>query len=332
MKKIVLLYKKKNLITKHFRIFLPYISLLKLTNLMLSYIEFLMRREKLISSPTFIKIETSRICNLKCPTCSHSKEGNELNENVNYSLSLADVKKLIEPFHKTLIFAALTLQGEAFSNNELPLIIEYIHKKGIATSFPTNFCSKITDETFEKIILSGFDSIYISLDGTTKETYSMYRIGGDFDLVLQNVKSLSDTKKRLNKKNPTIVLKFIVFPHNEHEIDYVTNNYSQLGFDSYYLVHDAYGNIDSYIQKRKAYKQEKIRKKKACLYLWTTIIVNWMGIVHPCTNQEHNLGNGLNENLKSIWNNENYRYLRRGFRKKNFEENMDKFCHKCIRI
>lgn len=42
----------------------------------------------------------------------------------------------------------------------------------------------------------------ISLDGACEETYLKYRIGGSFELVLQNVSKMAEAKRRLGAKRP----------------------------------------------------------------------------------------------------------------------------------
>jgi len=333
MQRVKRIYQAKRvLLIRHFRNIYPYVTLVKLFNIALSYVEFSLKREKLISNPAFIKIETSRLCHLRCSNCIHSVDTYKSSDDKSYSMTLTEVKKIIDPFHRSLFVAALTLDGEAFFNKEIFSIIKYIHQKRIGTSFPTNFSIKLNNEKMEKLVLSGLDTILIALDGATEESYSQYRKGGNFNLVLQNVKSLAETKIRLKNKNPRIVWKFIVFPHNKHEIEYVKNNYKRLGFDSYSLVYDTGYDDDLYQTQRDSYKQNRINKKKACFWIWFTTVVNWEGIVHPCTRADHDLGNAFNESFKSIWNNEHYRRLRRGFRKNNFGENMDKICYECNEI
>ncbi len=288
----------------------------------------MLRRDILHSLPAFIKIETSRFCNLKCPSCPHSTIKYNIDNN-NYNLNIDNVKKIIEPIHKSVLLTTLSLQGEPLCNDKLPEIINYIHSKGIGTSFPTNLCLNFSNDKLKKLILSGIDTIYVSLDGATEETYSKYRRGGDFNLVLDNVKSLCYMKNKLKKRKPKIVWKFIVFPHNKHEVEYVRNNYRRLGFDSYHFVYDEYSKEKHYLEKKIKYKQNRYKKKKACFWLWMTTIINYKCTVHPCTNQDHDLGNCLSQDLKIIWNNNSYRRLRFGFNRKNFGDHLDERCFKC---
>ena len=69
----------------------------------------------------------------------------------------------------------------------------------------------------EKLVLSGLFFLTLSIDGASKETYRIYRRGGDFDLVLENIKQMVNAKKKLNSYTPILEWQFLVFQHNNHE-------------------------------------------------------------------------------------------------------------------
>lgn len=71
----------------------------------------------------------------------------------------------------------------------------------------------------EELVLSGLDYLILSIDGATENTYSRFRRGGDFNLVIDNVKRLVAAKKRLKSYTPLLDWQFLVFQHNIHEIE-----------------------------------------------------------------------------------------------------------------
>ena len=65
----------------------------------------------------------------------------------------------------------------------------------------------------------GLDVLIFSMDGTNQETYEKYRVGGNFKLVFETLQRISQAKERLNSKTPLVELQFIVFKHNQGEMD-----------------------------------------------------------------------------------------------------------------
>ncbi len=286
------------------------------------------------SLPPYIKIEPTPLCHLRCSGCKQRDPGfkkaiRKLN-NGNMYLSLEDFKTIIDPLKDSLMGVSLSLYGEPMLNPNISTFIEYLHNNNIAVSFPSNLSIPFKNEEIFKLVKSGLDCIEVALDGTTEESYNKYRVGGNFNLVLRNVRLLSDTKKTLKIKYPKIVWKFVVFEHNRHEIEKIDKTYQELGFDSYALIDD-YSSSKN-IKRRKKITKNIRASKKSCYWLWNTTIIRWDGSVKPCCtiSDEINLGNAIESNIKDLWRSEEYAALREGFNKNHYGKNMHQFCKDCI--
>ena len=162
--------------------------------------------------------------------------------------------------------------------------------------------------------------MYVSLDGASEETYKQYRVGGNFSLVLKNVKLLSNAKLKYGLKYPKLIWKFVIFNHNKHELNIVRKKYKKLGFDNYQFVLD--NQSDTY-RKSKQINKARLRKTlQGCFWLWHTMIIRWDGEVLPCcTPFRFNIGNAIHDNCKEIWRSKRYRAIRQGFSdKKNIKK------------
>jgi MoaA/NifB/PqqE/SkfB family radical SAM enzyme len=89
--------------------------------------------------------------------------------------------------------------GEPFLNPHMVEILGLLrgHKVGILTNL-----NYLTDEVAEA--LSEVNRIVVSLDGACQQTYEQYRVGGDFNHVLENVQKIH---------GPELVWQFLVFGH-----------------------------------------------------------------------------------------------------------------------
>lgn len=324
-------YGRINQTVRHLREVLPYITVLKIYNLVLALIEKQFILTKLKSYPVALKVDPTPFCQLHCPLCFHSDPQFNKQFKLVENLSKENLKKIIEPIKERLFWVSLSHRGEPFLNPNLIDLIKYLHDNNIAVSFPTNFSVKMKDEQIEKLVSSGLDAIFISLDGASSETYLEYRVGGNFDLILQNVRKLQYYKQKLNSSRPRIVWKFIIFEHNKHEITNVKINYKALGFDSFEFVNNKEGKIELKRKEKRLNKRIKIRKN--CYWLWHIMVILSDGQVNPCCwGKNFYIGNAFKTNILEIWNNSMYKKLRLGFKKENYPDELHYNCKRCYKV
>lgn len=177
--------------------------------------------------PHRVRIEASTICQLKCAGCGFQKgEGDDLGRGY---LTFENFKKFCEmnPFIKEI---ELSNYGEMFLNPELVDMMYYAKEKGInlVCYNGANF-NTVTDEQIHALVDTGFRAIVLSIDGASQESYSQYRIGGNFDKVIENVKKIQDLKKKTGSKFPELKWQYILMEHNELEIGKAKEMAAELG-------------------------------------------------------------------------------------------------------
>ncbi len=242
--------------------------------------------------PVSISIEPTATCNLHCPECpSGNGELTRFKGNINFEL----YKKIIDETAPYLLNLILYFQGEPFLNKEIFKLIEYASlKKNIFTSISTNGHYSDT-ENAEKIIRSGLDKIIFSLDGVKQETYEKYRVGGQFETVISGIKNIVHQRDSLKSKTPFIVVQFIVFKFNEHEIEAVKKLCKTLKVDKLELksaqIYDFNKNVSLIptVEKYSRYKKNaegnyeiKSKLKNRCRRLWEANVITNIGEVLPC--------------------------------------------------
>ncbi len=322
-------YARIDYLRRHLRNFLPYLTPKKVANVLLNESELRRRVPRPRSLPPYLKLEPTPLCQLRCPGCRHNEQQYKKQFRGNMFLTLSNTRKVIEPLRSTLLGVSLSHLGEPFMNPELLDIVEYLHDARIAVSFPTNFSFHFSDEKIARIALSGVDNLMISLDGASEETYEVYRQGGNFRQVLDNVHRLAAAKKKLGRRRPLLTWKFVVFDHNRHEVPKVRGGYRELGFDAYELVSDNASRRSTAERERVA--RRTVQREKGCYWLWNTMVVRWDGRVNPCcSTQIVELGNAFSENPAEIWRNTPYTTLRAGFRGRPFGHGMHPRCRRCL--
>jgi len=243
-------------------------------------------------------------------------------------ITLEQFEQIVNPLFPTLLGISLSNYGEPLLHRSIVSLIEYAHRKNIAVSFPTNFSLKLSEKWMEQLVNSGLDSLLVSLDGATEETYNKFRVGGNFSLVLQNVKTISEIKRKLKLNRPYIIWKFVIFNHNKHEVSTVLQKYHEWGFDGYEFVKDKFApELQEYM---KAYTTSARGRQEGCFWPWHTMVIQWDGEVFPCCYPESfDIGNAIKENILKIWRSEQYNTLRLGLSAKKYIDKMHPVCNKC---
>lgn len=300
-----------------FLLFLKKINLTKIINSFFIYFSYIisvvLKKQIRWGLPFSMSVEPTNLCNLNCPECA---AGNRSMTRKSGYISFNLYKKVIDQSYKYLLNLFFYFQGEPFIYENIFEMIEYAVKKNIFSASSTN-AHFLTPENAEKIVKSGLDKLIISLDGTTQKVYEKYRVGGNIEKVKAGIKNIVEAKKSLNSKTPIVEIQFIVFKHNEHQIEdikifckkYKTIN---LKFKSA-QINNLYKN--SYlIPKKTQYRRYKFKNSKwvlkkklrnRCFRLWNSVVITWEGIVLPCCfdkNANYPLGDIKNQNLAKIVN------------------------------
>ncbi len=323
---------------------LPHITPKKLLNAIHVEFEYLLRREKCFSLPYVMLLDPINTCQLRCPLCATGQRQNGRPKGI---MGFETFQKIIDEIGDYLFLINISGWGEPFLNLQVLKFVNYAHQKNINTLISTNFSHQFDQEKMEEIIRSGLGILVVSLDGITPEVYSRYRVGGNFRQVIQNIKLLAKTKKRLHAKNPIIQWQFLVNKYNEHEIPKLKSFAENLGADSLVLEqtlivfgqnkHD-FLRLSDWIPRDKKYRPNDFvstsnRSKNnpgACWWLWHDFGLSHDGGLYACCFNnlpQHDFGNILQNSFKEIWNNQHYTSARALFRgKKGLVKTV---CHAC---
>jgi radical SAM protein with 4Fe4S-binding SPASM domain len=277
------------------------------------------KRDIRMGRPFVLMVEPTNFCNLKCPLCP---SGNGEMTRPRGMMELKYFEKVLVEQADHLLLLMLWNQGEPFMNKHLTDMIRIATAHNVPTLTSTNVHYIKTPEMAEEIVHSGLSEIIVSLDGVTPESYVKYRVGGDFDRVLDGIRLLVSAKKKLGKKHPVVHLQFIIMKHNEHEIEAARKMSRELGVDRLSLkTAQVYSDEDArtYLPtdeslSRYTYDAPKLatksKIKNTCRHLWYSTVVNWDGAVSPCCfdkDVHYGLGHAAKEqSFDEVWSGEKY--------------------------
>ncbi|MEE9198945.1 MAG: radical SAM/SPASM domain-containing protein [Dehalococcoidia bacterium] len=313
-----------------FRYFTPK----KFLNFALMETQLYMGLRRVRGYPYEWEIDTTNICQLKCPLC-HT--GLDNIRRVKGVMHFDTFRKTIDEIKDYVVWLSLYSWGEPLLNKQIPRFISYAHRAKIATLISSNLSLPLSPEKVEDIIRSGLDVLIISLDGVTQEVYEQYRVKGKLSLVMDNIRLFVQKKRELGYKTPYLEWQFIVMKQNEHQITEAERQAQKLGVDRIIfkevdLPHGmgseelarkwAPMSVNGY-QEAQPWDKPYNEKGKTCWRLWRSAVVNWDGGYAPCcylTDAKHDFGNVKDQSIKSIWNNAHYTTARNLFKNGNMPQ------------
>ncbi len=268
--------------------------------------------------PRRLRLEATSACQLRCPECptATGETGPVIGTG---HLKLEAFEQLLDR-NPSLRHIELSNYGELFLNPQLPKIMQCAFERGVHLTAENGAnLNTASDEALEALAKFRFRRITCSIDGASAETYSRYRVGGDFDTVISNIRKIQSFKARYRSPYPRLTWQFISFPHNQQEIAAARAMAQSLGMrfrvklawnEANDLVQIELGTIQGRNDYREKYGVDYMRS--ICRQLWHFPQVNWDGRVLGCCRNFWGEfgGNAFTEELTVVANSEKMRYAR----------------------
>jgi MoaA/NifB/PqqE/SkfB family radical SAM enzyme len=180
------------------------------------------------SLPFEVTVDLSTICHLHCPYCA---TGNQTIDRQRMLMKVEMHRQILKELEDKAFIIWYFSCGEPLLNPDACRLISQTKGREIFSGISTNLSMSLSDERIDSILGSGLGMISVSLDGACEETYSQYRRGGKFDLVVGNLRRLVERKRQLGLQRPLLEWRYLIFQHNEHEVDRVRQAAEELGVD-----------------------------------------------------------------------------------------------------
>ncbi len=250
----------------------------------------LLQKNILWGRPPILTIEPTNLCNLKCPLCT---TGNGEMKRVRGKMSLETFRNILDQMGDDIFFLLLYHQGEPYLNKDFLKFVRLAKEKKIYCTTSTN-AHYFDEETIVATIESGLDSMIVSIDGVTQQSYEKYRVNGSLEKVVEGSKRFMALKRKLKSRTPLIAWQFLVMKHNEKEIPAIRKLAKEVGVDRLLLKNIEVRSEQEALEwlpenpKYRRYEfdgkhlEVKNSQKKSCPRPWLSTLINWDGSVVPC--------------------------------------------------
>lgn len=203
-----------------------------------------------------LHLEITNRCQAACPMCSRNYHGgldNTLIKNADWSLR--DFQNIVLPVAdqlKKINFCGNF--GDPLLNINLQLMTDLIKNKNIHVDVHTNGSLRNSKwwTSFPKHLPASHRVVF-GIDGLG-DTHSMYRIGTDFNRILDNAKTFINA-------GGTAEWCFIKFKHNQHQVQaaealakthgfkyFSVKDSSRFNFEKRFAVYNKYGKTEYYLE------------------------------------------------------------------------------------
>ncbi len=223
------------------------------------------------SQPFVLRIEPCNICDLQCPLCAC---GNRTDPRPKGFMTMADYEHIINLHKRTAIIVRLDGMGEPTLHPELFDMVRLAKSHGLSVTVHSNF-NPDTCDNVEQFLDCGLDRLVIGLDGVTQESYGKYRVGGNFELVVDRMKRLIAARKKRRMKRPIIEVQLIDFDFNRDEQSEMRRLVRQWGADVFTIVAPDYTTKQATVDPA---------RPKRCIWLWCVMTVGWNLDYRSCAN------------------------------------------------
>ena len=207
-----------------------------------------------------LHLEMTERCNANCPQCGRNINGGESNPYLmNHELSIDDIKKILpESFVKQLKHIYMCGNyGDPIVAKDTLLAFRYFRETNsdVLLSMNTNGGAR-TEEYYIELadILRPNGHVIFSIDGLY-DTNHIYRRGVNWDKLLNNVKAFIDA-------GGNAYWEYIVFEHNEHQVEEARDFAYSLGFKNFQIKKTArfYSSLTGQVKQGSSFVDRKGNK------------------------------------------------------------------------
>jgi radical SAM protein with 4Fe4S-binding SPASM domain len=266
------------------------------------------KNKKVPEFPLHIDIETTNVCNLKCPMCPRTILLAKHEFSSQGYMSQEEYKSIIDQAVENGAYSIkLNYLGEPLLHKEVVWQVEYAKKAGIIDVMMNSNGDLLTKELGEELLKAGLDKLFISFDSISPDIYEVQRKGTTLGKVVDN---LYQFLKLRNESYPDthVRVSMVMYKTDEWIAQFEglkamwKNLVDAVGY-GFYVERD-YDQVETYPKVDGFY----------CEQLFQRMFLKYNGNATVCCvddQDEYVVGNWKSEKLKDIWNSPAYKNIRK---------------------
>jgi radical SAM protein with 4Fe4S-binding SPASM domain len=268
-----------------------------------------------------IDIQTTDVCNLKCPMCPHTVMWDQGSLD-NRMMSREEYAHIIDQSAAAGAKAVkITYQNEPTAHKDIVWQVEYAKQKGILDVLINTNATLLRKERSTGLLKAGLDGLFVSFDAISPDLYAEQRVGTTIGKVIDNVYEFVQLR---NKIRPGCQIRVAMVMYDDPKW---RRQYEGLKIMWSHLV-DSVG-YSSFVDYDKGQDFPKM-EGWACSQPFQRMVLKINGNVTVCCPDVHDeivVGNWRREKLVDIWHGARAREVRRKHRENQYHQ--IEACRKC---
>ena len=264
--------------------------------------------------PKHIEIEITNHCQLKCVMCP-----NRVMTRPKGFMSCDILDKILSEAKGRTRSCYMHMIGEPLLHKQLLPMIQKVSSCGIRTSISTN--AVLLDEDMAISLLnSPLDELTLALDSMRKEVYERYRVGSDFDTVVENIDRAISLRRGLPNSRTQIEMQLIVMVDNVDDVPEFRAKYMTMLEGIGKLSVKGYSTFAGKVEDLGP--DQTPPRRFTCGKLNSSIAVHWNGDLVVCCRDFDGVtvvGNVHQNSILQIFNSDRYNEMRQDMRNRNYE-------------
>lgn len=262
--------------------------------------------------PVHLMIEPGAVCGLSCALCPTGRGELKLSKGL---MPLEKYEEIVERLQGSLRRISLYNWGEPLLHPDILRMIEFSESRGIEVSLSSSL-NHFPAGMPEGLVRSGLSELIVAIDGVRQSSYGRLRRGGSLRRVFRNLLGILQAKRSLRSAKPRLIWQFLVFRHNDAEVERAKALAARLSVEFRPLI-GIVGGREAWCSERPpfgkaAFRREKLRMDH-CSALWLGPVIHADGKVLPCCavkDERHSCGNVFEQDFLEIWNNRKFQAAR----------------------
>lgn len=182
-----------------------------------------------------IEMDLLNKCNYRCVMCMLSHPS--VIEQPMRRFSIERFEQLAQEVFWHTAGLSFTYGAEPLLHPDFARFVEIAARYRIPRVYCVTNGSLLTEEVAEAAVRHGMHAITVSVDAARRETYESIRVGGDWNVLMHNLRTLQRKKRELGSERPRLELTFVMMRNNVRELpDFITLAH-ELGASAVSTVH-----------------------------------------------------------------------------------------------
>lgn len=284
--------------------------------------------EVIAPHPPKIMFELTNACNHRCVFCANRRIKREMG--VMAREVFITIAK--EAFSIGVKEAALYTTGESLLHPEIVDFVRIAKEIGFSYTYLSSNGVLLTPVISRKLLEAGLDSLRISINAGTRETYRKIHGRDDFEIVVANIREYDRIRKELNSAS-LLSISCVLTKHTLKDKEILEKALSSyVNAIKWTDVRTQGGNMPHTIRKLSTKKSNLSNGIKSCGLLWNGMHVDYAGNLTLCCvdfDGSMVVGNIMERGLMNCWNGPEMKEHRRLHLSSSLDP--ESLCYKCLK-